>query len=143
MGQLVAKELWSQDKFLLHLLWSARKHFRDNIFTPYNILQEMDLVGGTLSYGGIDVLRRAETCGVKRFRGLIIPSNSELKRMAGAVDAVHSFHNRHCLVSQCTSTMLNQCSALHQHSIWMRLENCGACQLLPPLMGLRFRRIAR
>ncbi|KAI2497531.1 hypothetical protein MHU86_16985 [Fragilaria crotonensis] len=86
VGQLVAKVVWSQDKFLPHLLRKARKHFRDNIFTPYNILREMDLAGGTLSYEGIDILRRVETGGVKRFRGSMIPSKSELKRMAGAVE---------------------------------------------------------
>ena len=46
----------------------------------------MDLAGGTLSYEGIDVLRRVETCGVERFRGSIIPSKSDLKRMAASVE---------------------------------------------------------
>jgi hypothetical protein len=46
----------------------------------------MDLAGGTLSYEGIDVLRRVETCGVKGFRGTIIPSKSEIKRMDGIVE---------------------------------------------------------
>ena len=93
VGQLVAKVVWSQDKFLPHLLQSARKHFRDNIFTPCNILREMDLAQGTLSHEGIDVLRHVETCGVKRFRGSMIPSKSELKRMAGAVEW---FAQEHC-----------------------------------------------
>ncbi len=43
VGQFEAKVVWSQDKFLPHLIQSARKHFRDNIFTPYNILREMGL----------------------------------------------------------------------------------------------------
>ena len=46
----------------------------------------MDLAGGTLSYEGIDVLRRVETAGLKRFRGSMIPSKSEIKRMAGMVE---------------------------------------------------------
>jgi hypothetical protein len=85
-GALVAKAVWNYASFQPHLLKLARKYLRENIFTPYNILREMDLAGGTLSYEGIDVLRRVETCGVKRFRGSIIPSKSEIKRMAGTVE---------------------------------------------------------
>ena len=93
VGQLVAKLVWSHEKFIPHLEKYARKHFRDNVFTSYNILREMDLAGGTLSYEGIDVLRRVETCGVKRFRGSMIPSKSELKRMASVVEW---YANKHC-----------------------------------------------
>ena len=46
----------------------------------------MDLAGGTLSYEGIDVLRRVETQGQTRFRGSMIPSKSEIKRMAGMIE---------------------------------------------------------
>jgi hypothetical protein len=47
----------------------------------------MDHSGGTLSYEGIDVMRRVETGGLKRFHGTMIPSKSELKkRMAGLVE---------------------------------------------------------
>lgn len=93
VGHLVAKLVWSHEKFIPHLEKYARKHFRDNVFTSYNILREMDLAGGTLSYEGIDVLRRVETCGVKRFRGSMIPSKSELKRMATVVEW---YANEHC-----------------------------------------------
>ncbi|KAI2490109.1 hypothetical protein MHU86_24480 [Fragilaria crotonensis] len=85
-GVLVANALWNHASFQPHLLKLARKYFRENVFTPYNILREMDLAGGTLSYEGIDVLRRVETCGVKRFRGSIIPSKSEIKRIASVVE---------------------------------------------------------
>jgi hypothetical protein len=62
----------------------------------------MELAGGTLSYKGIDVLRRVKTCGVKRFRGSMIPSKSGLKQMAGAVEW---FAQEHCpFNSQQTST---------------------------------------
>jgi hypothetical protein len=94
VGHLVAKAMWSQEKFVPHLVTCARKYFRENVFTSsYNILREMDLAGGTLSYEGMDVLRRVETCGVKRFRGSIIPSKSELKRTAGIVEW---FAMEHC-----------------------------------------------
>jgi hypothetical protein len=85
-GALVAQAVWTQDGSVPELLKLARKHFRDNVFTPYNVLKEMDLAGGTLSYEGIDVLRRVETGGLKRFRGSMIPSKSEIKRMAGMVE---------------------------------------------------------
>ncbi len=102
VGELVAKAVGTQDKFRPHLLKCEWKHFREKIFTPYNILREMDLAGGTLSYEGIDVLRCVETCGVARFRGSIIPSNSELKRMAGVVEC---FAREYCpfLLQQTTT----------------------------------------
>ena len=75
-GPLVARAVWSMDVHQPEFLKLARKYFRDTIFTPYNVLKEMDLAGGTLSYEGIDVLRRVETSGLKRFRGSMIPSKS-------------------------------------------------------------------
>ena len=89
----VAKCLWSHETLHLHLLKLARKHLRDTVFTPFNILREMDLAGGTLSYEGIDILRQVETCGVKRFRGSVIPSKSEIKRMAASVEW---YAHKHC-----------------------------------------------
>lgn len=86
IGQLVARMVWKQDRFRQHLIVCARKYFRENVFTPFNILREMDLAGGTLSYEGIDVLRCVETNGVKGCRGAIIPSKSELKRMASKIE---------------------------------------------------------
>jgi hypothetical protein len=85
-GSLIAAAVWNCDEFQPHFLRLAGKYFRDNVFTPYNILREMDLSGGTLSYEGIDILRRVETQGVKYFRGSIIPSKSEIKRCAGSVE---------------------------------------------------------
>jgi hypothetical protein len=85
-GALVAKAVWNHGSFQPHLLKLACKHFREKIFTPYNILRAMDLAGGTLSYEGIDVLRGVETCGVKGCQGTIIPSKSEIKRMVGIVE---------------------------------------------------------
>ena len=86
IGILVAKVVFDQATFLPHLLRLARKHFRENVFTAFNIIREMDLAGGTLNYEGIEILRRVETNGVKGFRGSMIPSKSEVKRMAGVVE---------------------------------------------------------
>jgi hypothetical protein len=85
-GPLVAQVVWNEGSNLPELLKLSRKHFRDNVFTPYNVLREMDLSGGTLSYEGIDVLRRVETAGLKWYRGSMIPSKSEIKRMASMVE---------------------------------------------------------
>lgn len=49
-GTLVARVVWNHGLFQSHSLKLARKHFREKIFTPYNIWQEVDLAGGTLSY---------------------------------------------------------------------------------------------
>ena len=83
---MVAQAVRSTDSNQPELLKLARKYFRNTIFTPFLILKEMDLAGGTLSYKGIDVLRCVETSGLRRFRGSMIPSKSEIKRMAGMVE---------------------------------------------------------
>jgi hypothetical protein len=46
----------------------------------------MDIAGGTLSYEGIEVLRRVETKGGKHIRGSVIPSSSEIKHVARMVE---------------------------------------------------------
>ena len=83
---LIAQAVWNVDANQPALVKLARKYFRDTIFTPFNILKEMDLAGGTLSYEGIDILRRVETLGIKHFRGSMIPSKSEIKRLAGTIE---------------------------------------------------------
>jgi hypothetical protein len=65
-----------------HLLKLARIHFRTHLFMPFSIIREMDLGGGSLSYEGMEVIRRVETSGVMGFRGSMIPSKSAIKRMA-------------------------------------------------------------
>ena len=62
-SMLVAQAVWAHEGFLPELLKLSRKYFRQKIFTTFNILREMDLAGGTLSYEGIDVLRRVELRG--------------------------------------------------------------------------------
>jgi hypothetical protein len=102
----VGQHVHSRGAFVCHFLWEildgalqphfltlARKHFRQNVFTPFNILKEMDLAGGTLSYEGIDVIRRVETSGLKWLYGCMIPSKTEIKRMAARVEW---FGRGHC-----------------------------------------------
>jgi hypothetical protein len=85
-GPLVARAVWSIDVHQPEYLKLAQKYFRDTIFSPYNVLKEMDLAGGTRIYEGIEVLRRVETSELKQFRGSMIPSESEIKRMSGMVE---------------------------------------------------------
>ena len=51
---------------------------------PFNVLRGMDLAGGTLSYEGVEVIRKVESDGKKYFRG-IFPLTAELKRMAAKI----------------------------------------------------------
>ena len=60
----------------------AKEWLRKNVYTPWALLREMDLAGGTLSYEGIEVLRRVETKGEKSVRGCIIPCPADIKRCA-------------------------------------------------------------
>ncbi len=83
---LVAQAVWAEEGCALELLKLSCQYLRERIFTHFNILRKMDLAGGTLSYEGIDVLRRVETQGQTRFRGSMIPSKSEIKRMAGMIE---------------------------------------------------------
>jgi hypothetical protein len=56
----------------------ASEWLRNNVFTPFAILREMDLAGGTLSYEGLEVLRAVETKGKKCYRGSVIPRKVRL-----------------------------------------------------------------
>jgi hypothetical protein len=85
-GSLIAQAVWSDQSNLPELLKLSRRYFRDKVFSPYNVLREMDMAGGTLSYEGLDILRKVETAGLKRYRGSMIPSKSEIKRMASKVE---------------------------------------------------------
>ena len=110
---LVAQAVWNTDSNQPELLRLARIYFRNTIFTPFMILKEMDLAGGSLSYEGIDILRRVETSGLKRFRGSMIPSKSEIKRMAGMVEwflaqFVHIHSNLHRWAKQLNLIMGRQ-----------------------------------
>ena len=61
------------------------RYLRETVFTPFNILREMDLAGGKLSYAGLEVLRRCETKGVKGVH-TIIPSSAAMREIAAWVE---------------------------------------------------------
>jgi len=86
LNDLVVQALWRDDRFALLMKRLLQKYYRQIVFTPFKILREMDLSGGTLSYEGLDVLRRVESQNVKQFRGCNIPSKSSLKRMAAMIE---------------------------------------------------------
>ena len=46
--------------FLDEYINRVRKHMRKNAHTCHNVLKNMDYMGGTLSYEGIELLRREE-----------------------------------------------------------------------------------
>ena len=62
------------------------KYLRANVFTPFEILRQMDLAGGRLSYSGVEVLRQCETKGAKGIH-TILPSAAALKAYASHVEA--------------------------------------------------------
>jgi hypothetical protein len=86
--QLLALVLWTYADGVCQefVVTMAKEWLQKNVFTPWAILQEMDIAGGTLSYEGIEVLRRVETKGGKHIRGSVIPSSSEIKRVARMVE---------------------------------------------------------
>ena len=86
---LVAKAVWNHETFHTHLVKLARKHFRATVFTPFNILREMDLAGGHCRTKGsmyyveskLVVLRDSEAQSFlqsRRSRELLVLSNGML-----------------------------------------------------------------
>ena len=57
------------------------------MFSPHNILQEMDMKGGVLNYTGIELLRNVETKGIK-FSSTMLPSRITLQRHARKVELI-------------------------------------------------------
>ena len=62
-----------------------RQYVRNFVYTPYNILKKMDLMGGRLNFGGIEVLRSVETNG-KSHQRTLLPSTSALQDCANKVE---------------------------------------------------------
>ena len=52
-----------------------KKFYREDAFSPRNVLLEMDMKWGVLNYTGIELLRKIETSGVKN-SSTIQPSRS-------------------------------------------------------------------
>ena len=64
MAQALITLVFDQDFldgcFLDECVNRVRKYMRKNVFTCHNVLKNMDYMGGTLSYEGIELLRRVE-----------------------------------------------------------------------------------
>ena len=71
-----------------YLVHRAKKWLQENIFSPYNLLREMDRAGGTLGYAGVEILRLLETKGKKWVKGTMIPSTKALKNAAAEAEKV-------------------------------------------------------
>jgi len=64
-----------------------KRYYRKTVFSPHNILQEMDMKGGVLNYTGIELLRNIEMKGIK-FSSTILPSRTTLQRYARKVELI-------------------------------------------------------
>ena len=58
-----------------------RQHVRKHIYTPHNVLRQMDLQGGALNFRNIELLRDIETKG-KPWQRTLLPSTSVLQDYA-------------------------------------------------------------
>eukprot|EP00978_Attheya_sp_CCMP212_P025504 scaffold82158_cov38-Attheya_sp.AAC.2 len=95
VGKLLARAFFDLDDGVAQedLLTIARKEFRRTIFSAWRILRAMDLNGGTLSYACIEILRTLETTmSEKYYHGSMIPSTSELQRVAKQVEKFGDQH---------------------------------------------------
>ena len=62
-----------------------RSYVRKHVFTPFEILRQMDLRGGGLNYSNIEVLRNVETQG-RPWQRTLLPSTSVLQDCARQVE---------------------------------------------------------
>ena len=67
------------------ILVAFRRHMRKHVFTPFKILKEMDLAGGTANYESIEILRRVESQG-KKYTHTLLPSTSSVQRLAADIE---------------------------------------------------------
>ena len=67
---------------------NAKLWLQKNVFTPWNILKNMDLAGGSLNYKGLEVLRKVEIEGKKYYRGGVLPCTADLKRAAKRLETI-------------------------------------------------------
>jgi hypothetical protein len=69
LGSLVAEAVFHpyfvDGVALEYIVKRAKKWLRSNVFTPQEILKQMDIHGGTLNYQGISVLNDVETSAYK------------------------------------------------------------------------------
>ena len=63
-----------------------REYVRQEVFSPFEILKQMNLAGGGLNYSGIEILRKVEKAQTNKSRTLI-PSSDCIQRAAKVVEA--------------------------------------------------------
>jgi len=72
------------------IISEAKKWLRKNVFTPEQILKQMDLSGGTLNYEGISILNKVEAASFngnrQRLRNRLLCTPSCLKRVAKVLE---------------------------------------------------------
>eukprot|EP00978_Attheya_sp_CCMP212_P021243 scaffold61838_cov69-Attheya_sp.AAC.6 len=62
------------------------EEIRRTTFAGWKVLHTMDLNSGTLNYAGVEILRSLETHNEKYYHGSMIPTMSELQRVAKQVE---------------------------------------------------------
>ena len=67
-----------------------RRYVRDHIYTPFNLLRQMDMMGGGLNYNNLEILREIETGG-RPWQRTLIPSRAVLQDMAKEIEDFGEF----------------------------------------------------
>ena len=90
----VLKSLFSEDEIGQYIFQSSlnisKKHFRENVFTPWGILQKMDM-NPISNYQSLQQLRSVENLE-KRERNSMIPSTGAIQRCAKVVESYGDIH---------------------------------------------------
>jgi hypothetical protein len=91
MAEIVFEEEFCGGHTKKTLVQLSNNYFRESIFTPHNILKEMDLQGGVLNYSGVELLRMVECLenpeakNKKQYKS-ILPSKSSIVRKAQVLE---------------------------------------------------------
>ena len=62
-----------------------RRYVREHVYTPFNILKQMDMMGGGLNYNNLEILREIETGG-RPWQRTLLPSRGVLQDMAKEIE---------------------------------------------------------
>ncbi len=86
MAKAIFNNNFANGMALNSIICHAKKWLRKNVFTPEQILKQMDLHGGTLNYEGISILNKIEaapcTGNNTRYTNRLLCTSSCLKRVA-------------------------------------------------------------
>ena len=90
MLDLVSKQLFNTTEFdgafASKMIQRSQDYYRNNIFSPQNLLKLLDQNGGQISMTGMDLLRTLENKCVKYSRNSVFPSIATIRRCASAID---------------------------------------------------------